>query len=188
MTRALVSGFTTAIATGSVNIFPLIEFQFNSGTDYICGLAHDVAYGGNTYLAAGGCVAIDRIAETSTQTEGLKVVLEASNAANISLVLTEKIQGRLCTLRLAVIDSGGTLQVDENVWVGMMDLMALEDSPDSCIINISAEHMLTVWDRPRIIRYSNAQQAALFAGDLGFQYVEEMAEASLVWPGKEFFK
>ncbi len=188
MTRSLVSGFTTAIALPHVNAFPLIELQFASGTDYICGLDHDVVYGGNTYLAAGGCLSIEQIRETATQTEGLRIGLVGSTAANVSLVLSEKAQGRLCILRLAVIDAAGALQVDDNVWTGLMDAMSLEDTPDGCNVSITAEHMLAVWDRPRIVRYSDAQQQALFSGDLGFQYVEEMAEASLVWPGREFFK
>lgn len=187
MTRSLSGGFTTAIALGSLGAFPLIELQFASGTDYICGLDHDVSYGGNTYLAAGGCVSIERIAETASQTEGLQIGLVGSPAANVALVLSEQVQGRLCVVRLAVIDGAGALQVDENVWTGLMDTMALQDSPTACWASITAEHMLAVWDRPRVVRYTDAQQQALYSGDLGFQYVEEMAEASLVWPGKEFF-
>ena len=188
MGRSLSGGFTTAIAAGHVNIFPLIECQFASGTDYICGLDHDVVYNSNTYLAAGGCISIDRIAETATQTEGLKIGLAGAPSANVAIALAEKVQGRLCTVRLAVIDGAGALQVDDNVWTGMMDVLALEDSADQCSVAITAEHMLTVWDRPRPVRYTDAQQQALFSGDLGLQYVEEMAEAQIVWPGKEFFQ
>lgn len=187
MSRALSGGFTTAIAAGHVNLFPLIELQFASGTDYICGLDHDVAYGGNTYLAAGGCIGIDSISETSLQTEGLKITLAGAPSANVALVLGEKVQGRPCTVRLAVVDGAGALQVDDNVWSGLMDTMMLEDSPDQCLAVITAEHMLAVWDRPRVVRYTDAQQQALYPGDLGLQYIEEMAEASIVWPGKEFF-
>jgi hypothetical protein len=187
VTRSLTTGFTAAIAAGHVNIFPLVELQFASGTDYLSGLDHDVAYGGNTYLAAGGCIGIDRIAETATQTEGLRISISGSPAANVALVLAEKVQGRLAVVRLAVIDAAGALQVDDNVWTGLMDTLALQDSPDACTAVITAEHMLAVWDRPRVLRFTDAQQQASYPGDLGFQYVEEMAEASVVWPGKEFF-
>ena len=187
MTRALSGGFTTAIAAGHVNIVPLIELQFASGTDYICGLDHDVVYNSNTYLAAGACISIDRIAETATQTEGLKISLAGARSTDVALVLGEKVQGRVCIVRLAVVDGAGALQVDDNVWTGLMDVMALQDDPDQCLAVISAEHMLAVWDRPRVVRYTDAQQQALYAGDLGLQYVEEMAEANIVWPGKEFF-
>jgi hypothetical protein len=181
------SGFATAIADGHVNIFPLMELQFASGTDYICGLDHDVVYGGNTYLAAGRCIGIEPIKETGLQTEGLRIMLDGATSANVALVLGEKVQGRKAIIRMAVIDGTGTLRVDENVWTGLMDVMAIEDSPDACRAIITAEHMLAIWDRPKIKRYSDAEQQLLFPGDLGLQYIEEMAEANIVWPGKEFF-
>lgn len=187
MTRSLSGGFTTALAQPHVTAFPLIELQFLSGTDYLCGLAHDVVHGGNTYLAAGGCIGIEPIVETATQTEGLRITLEGSSAANVALVLSEKVQGRLCTVRLAVLDAAGVLQVDENVWTGLMDTLTLHDDPGQCVASLTVEHMLATWDRPRVVRYTDAQQQALFPGDLGFQYIEEVAEASIVWPGKEFF-
>jgi hypothetical protein len=176
------------MAAAHVNAFPLLELQFASGTDYICGLDHDVVYGGNTYLAAGGCLGLERITETATQTEGLKITLVGSTAANVALALGEKVQGRLAIVRLAMIDSGGALVVDENVWTGLMDVFTLQDDPDNCVAVITAEHMLAVWDRARTIRYTDAQQQILFPGDLGLQYVEEMADANIVWPSLEFFK
>ena len=188
MTRALTGGFTTAMALGSVNAFPLLEFQFASGTDYICGLAHDVVYNANTYLGAGGALSIEAMRETATQTEGLKVTLVGSTAANVALALSEKVQGRLMTLRLALIDGAGALQVDDNVWTGLMDTLQLDDSADRSVGVITAEHMRVIWERPRPKRYTDAQQQIDFPGDLGLQYVEEMAEAQIVWPGKEFFQ
>lgn len=188
MTRLSLPGaFTTALSAGHVTVFPMIELRFASGTDYICGLDHDVSYGGNTYLAAGRCIGIEKITETAQQTEGLKIILDGSLSANVALVLAEKVQGRLVILRLAAVDGAGALQVDDNVWSGMMDVLALSDDPESCQAVITAEHMLAVWDRPRPLRYSDAQQQALFSGDLGLQYVEEVAEAQMVWPGKEFY-
>jgi hypothetical protein len=188
MTRSLSGGFSTAMAAAHANAFPLLELQFASGTDYICGLAHDVVYNANTYLAAGGCLGLEQIVETATQTEGLKISLAGAPSANVALALSEKVQGRLVILRLAMIDSGGALVVDDNVWTGLMDVFTLQDDANQCVAVITAEHMLAVWDRPRTVRYTDAQQQILFPGDLGFQYVEEMAEASIVWPGKEFFQ
>ena len=188
MGRSLLSAFATALAQNHVDRFPLLELQFASGTDYICGLAHDVVYAGNTYIAAGGCLSIERIAETATQTEGIKIGLVGSSSANVALALGEKVQGRLCTVRLAVLDASRTVVADDNVWIGLMDQISLQDSADACNVLITAEHMLAVWDRPRTVRYTNAQQQILFPGDLGFEFVESMAEARIVWPGKEFFE
>jgi hypothetical protein len=187
MTRALAGGFTTAIALPHVNVFPLLEIQFASGTDYICGLDHDVTYGGNTYLAAGACLGIDQIVETATTAEGLRISLAGSRSADVSLALGEKIQGRTVKIRLAVLDAG-TVVADENVWTGLGDTMTLQDDAENCVVVLTAEHMMAVWDRPRPVRYTDAQQQKLFPGDLGLQYIEDMAESQIVWPGKEFFQ
>jgi len=190
VTRSLSSPFANALLLGDIRPFPLIDLNFDAGDggpDYICGLDSDVVYGGHTYRRAAGAIKIDSIEETSDSSQGARLYLAAPLAANISVALGITSQGRLMTIRLALIDGAGALQVDDNVWSGMMDAMSFSDQIDGGSITIPAEHMLSIWDRPRPSRYTDAYQQKLVAGDLGLQYIEEMAEASFVWPGKEFF-
>jgi hypothetical protein len=175
---------------GNIRPFPMIDMIFDAGDggpDYLSGLDANVTYGGHSYLGAAGLIRIDPIEETADTAAGIRIGLMGMSA-NISLALGVKTQGRLLILRLALIDGSGTLQVDDNVWSGLMDAAVISDNLDNAIVTINAEHMLSIWDRPRPVRYTNAQQLKILAGDLGLQYVEEMAEANFVWPGKEFFK
>lgn len=188
MTRSVTTGFAAALAQNRLNAFVLLELGFTSGTDYICSLAHDVSYSGNTYIAAYGVVQIEAIEETAGSAQGLQVQITGAPAANISLALTERVQGRPITARMAVIDAAGVMHVDTNVWSGLMDTMAIDDSAAGPIITITAEHMLAVWDRPRPVRYTDAQQQALYPGDRSCEYVAALAEAQIVWPGREFFQ
>ncbi len=187
MTRALDTPFATALASARLPAFSLIELGFTSGTDYICTLGHDVVYGGNTYIAGQGVLSIAPVTETSGSAQGLQIQIAGAPTANIALALTERVQGRPCTLRMAVIDGSGALQVDTNVWSGLMDTMAIDDSSESPVVTITAEHMLTVWDRARPVRYTDAQQQALYPGDRCCEFVADLAERQIVWPGKAFF-
>lgn len=184
---SLTSGFTTAMAAGTVRPFPLIDLQFSSGTDYLCGLDHPVVYGGNTYTPAYGVMQIQAIEETAASAEGLQITIMSAPTANIALALTERVQGRPMTLRMALIDDTGTLQVDPNVWSGEMDTLAIDERSGTPVVTLTAESMFAVWDRSRPVRYTNAQQQILYPGDRGLEYVETMAEAPIVWPGKAFF-
>jgi len=187
--RSLVSGFTTAMALGNIRPFALVDLMLDAGDggpDYFCGLDANVSHGGNTYLGGAGFMRLDPIEETEDTAAGARLQL-AGASANISLALGVKTQGRKMVVRLALIDGTGALQVDDNVWTGLMDAATISDRLSNAIVTINAEHMLSIWDRPRPVRFTNAEQLKIQAGDLGLQYVEEMAEVNLVWPGKEFF-
>lgn len=186
MTRALGTPFSTALQANRLAAFALLDLGFTSGTDYVCTLAHDVSYGGNTYIAGYGVLNIAAVTETAGSAQGLQIQIAGAPAANLALALTERVQGRPITMRMAVLDAAGALQVDDNVWAGLMDTMAIDDSGDQPVVTITAEHMLAVWDRARPVRYTDAQQQALYPGDRCCEFVVDLAERQIVWPGKAF--
>lgn len=186
--RNLTSGFIAAIQAGHVQPFPLLQLDFSSGTEYWCTLDHDVVYGGNTYTALAGALAVDVIEETASSAQGLRITIAAAKESNLALAMEELMQGRAITVRLAVVDSAGAVQVDDAVWKGRIDYPAIEDGERSSVIVINAEHQMAAWDRARPVRYTDAAQQALYPGDLGCQYVAAATEATIVWPTREFFK
>lgn len=187
MTRSLTTGFSTAIQQPHVNIFPLVDLMFASGANYLCGLDHAVTWNGNTYAAALGLLGIDEIQETADSAAGLRLTISGVKPAALALALTERVQGRSIVLRMAAVDAAGALQVDANCWSGLMDTMSIDDSGGNAVITITAEHVMSTWDRPRTTRYTDAAQQALYPGDLGLQYVAQLEEATIVWPDKTFF-
>lgn len=186
--RNLTSGFISAIEADHVKPFPLIQIDFSSGTEYWCTLAHDVVYGGNTYTALADALGIEEIEETASSSQGLKLMISAAEGSNLALALAEPMQGRAITVRLAVVDSAGALQVDATVWKGRLDYPQIQDGKDQCVVVLYAEHQMAAWDRPRPVRYTDAAQQALYPGDLGCEFVAATAEATIVWPSREFFK
>lgn len=188
MTRSLVAGVTSAIAAPHVTTFPLVALGLDSGTVYLCGAAHDVTYGGNTYLSAYGVGQMEAIEETDAGVMGLAFTLSHVPSSNLSLALGTEVQGRSCVVRQAFVDSSGALQVDANVWTGYLDQMVVTDDSPQGQIRVTAEHKLIRWDVPRPWRFSDEDQRIVLSTDGFFRYAASVSEATIVWPNKEFFK
>lgn len=186
--RNLTSGFAAAVAAGHVQPFPMIELGFSSGTQYLCGLDFAVTWSGNTYLPALGLLNIEPVQETGDSFQGLRIEISGVQSSQLASALSEPMQGRPVTLRLGAVDATNTLQVDSNVWSGLLDAPEIEDGPTAAKITLIAEHRMATWDRPRVRRYTDAQLQASFPGDLGLQYIAQMEQARIVWPTAEFFK
>lgn len=188
MSRENLDGDTlTALAAANVQLFMLLELDFDSGMVYLCDLPFDVEWSGNTYLAAQGIGTIEPVTETDSEARGLVFTLSAVNQAAIASALTEDVQGRAALLRLAIVD-GTTLRVDPNVWSGVLDVMTIDDDGKQPVIRVTAEHQMIAWQQPSGSLFSDAEQQERHPGDLFFQSAAKVAESTVVWPGKAFFQ
>ena len=188
MSRTSLSGdMLTALAAANVTNFVLLELDFDGGTVYLCDLPFDVSWNSNTYQAAQGIGTIEPITETDQEARGIVLTLSAVNQAAIAQALTEEVQGREALIRLAVVD-GTTLRVDPCVWRGVMDVMTIEDDGKEPVIRVTAEHQMIAWQQPSGALFSDAEQQERHPGDKFFEFAAQMAEATIVWPGKDFFK
>ena len=187
--RGITSGFAAALAASSVAPFYLVQINFTGGTQYLCGLAHAVSYGGNTYTPTLGVMQIEPIRETAGSYEGLQITIGGVNATQIGLALSEPFKGRAITVRMACIDAAGAMQVDAEAWSGVLDGPVHTIGADGTgTIAIKAEHVLALWDRPIIRRWTDAQQQAEFAGDTGLRYVADLANRRIFWLLAAYFK
>lgn len=188
MSRSISGAVSTAVNAAHVKVFPLVEMALDSGTVYVCGAAHDVVYNSNTYQALYGLGSIEPIEETDSMVAGLAFTLSGVPSSIIATTLATEVQGRACVVRMAFIDSSNALQVDTNVWTGYLDQMTLEDGAPTATVRVTAEHRLVRWDTPRPWRFSNEDQQIISAGDGFFKWSAAIAEATLVWPNREWFK
>lgn len=185
--RSLDSNFAAAMQAGHVEAFVMVEMDLTSGFLRVCGLPFSFTYGGNVYLGVGGLGSVQQILETDAEVRGLAFTLSGVPESVISLVHTEDVQGRPVKMMLAVLD-GTTVYVDQAVWQGELDVMTIDESGAQSVINVTAEHTLTAWEEPNVLLYSNEDQQRLYPGDKFFEYAAQMAQATIVWPGKEFFE
>lgn len=180
-------GYLTALAEAHVTWFALLQLDLDSGTQYLASTPFDVPYGGNTYVGAQGIGTIDPVTETADGAQGLAFTLSGVPVWAIASVLTEPLQGRAVTLRVAVVTGAGAI-VDPVVWQGALDVPVIEDDGATATVRITAEHALLGWQTPSGRLFSNEQQQLDYSGDKFFEFASDLADATIVWPGKEFFK
>jgi hypothetical protein len=74
-------------------------------------------------------------------------------------------------------------------WEGRLNQLTLEDAGDGTgTVSVSAEHELFDFERPYPLFYSNEDLQAAYAGDLGLNYVAQMAGRQIIWPAASFFR
>lgn len=186
MSRGAPAAFVAALQQPAVTLFPLIDIAFSSGPLYLAGVDHDVSYGGRTYIGAIGVMSVSTVTETASSFAGVAITISGVTSYDLSMALQEPMQGRAVRIRLAAVTASG-LSVDDAVWVGQVDYPEIIDQDQSSIV-LHCEHRMATWARARPVRYTDAMLQAAYPGDLGLQYVAEMASRKLIWPLKQFFK
>ena len=101
--------------------------------------------------------------------------------------MTERIFKRPVIVRLVTL-TGTALNVDQNVWTGQLDIPQIDVSQDTMTIRISAEHKMIAWQTPRPVNFSDAEQRLVSSTDTFFSRLAAMAQKTIVWPSKEFFR
>lgn len=186
MTRDIDAPTAAALDAPHATTLLLLELYLDGGTQYLVSAPHNVDWSGNTYLAAQGIGTVEPMAETATEARGLAFTLSAVGVANLAGAF-EHVQGRKVIVRLGVIDAG-VLRVDANVWTGYLDVMTIDDSAGDPVIRVTAEHQMLAWQQPPGQLFSHQEQQLVDPTDLFFEHAAAMAEATIVWPGKAFFK
>ena len=181
--RSIPSAMATALQQPFVSWFPLVHLALDSGDLYISGAPFDVEYDGHTWITLHGLGSIEAISETDTSQQGLAFTLSGVPSAAIALALTEHVQQRPVTVRLAAVDANGALQVDDSVWQGLLDVMSFEEG-DAPRLRVTAEHRLTAWDEPSGLMYSHEDQQQLHPGDRFFEHTASLVEATILWPSR----
>ncbi len=190
MSRNVDSAFATAARAPHVTMLVLVELYLDGGTQYLASTPHDVEWDGRTYVAAQGIGTIEPTTETDTEARGLTFTLSAVGLANLAGAF-EPVQGRKVIVRLGIVDDSTnppTLRVDPNVWSGALDVMTIDDTPGAPVIRVTAEHAMLAWQQPPGQLFSDADQRDVDPSDAFCAYVAEMAEVTLVWPDKSFFR
>lgn len=185
--RDLDPALATALQAAHVDGFVLVSMQLDSGTLYMAGLPFPFTWGGNTYLPVMGVGTVREILETDTEVADLNFTLSGVPESSIAIALAEDVQGRPVTVMQAVVD-GTTVYMDEEAWKGYLDVMVIDDSGPTAVINVSAVHTMAAYAEAKEVLYSNEDQQALHPGDKFFEFAAQMANATISWPNKEFFR
>lgn len=143
----------------------------------------NLVIGGTTYYGTKGLGEIGEVTESPSEVKPLRFTLSGVPSTSIALALTEPVQGKLVTLKLAVFDPTmyQVLDVDP-IWVGRLDVFTIDDGGATSTLSVTAEHAGIDLTRPGNLLYSDAAQQTLYPGDYAFQYLNDQVEQRIVWP------
>lgn len=144
--------------------------------------------GGETYVGLGNLGSIDGVSEnTDLDPQQLSVSIAGVSQASLAGALTEPYINRDARVMIGLMDDQGELLSDPfNYFVGKVDEMKVVHAKEGRITIILRDR-LADWNRPRIERYTNAAQQALYPGDKGFEFVSQVADKEIIWPASSYF-
>lgn len=183
MTRGLTTAARDASLAGHVRVVLLVQLDFDSGTTRVNSTERTISWGGEDFLGAGNLGKVSPIEEgIEQQAYGLSFQLTGIPAEFVSLALSEEAQGRAAKLWLGFFDADMVLIADPYlVFQGLIDTLDLSLGAEAAITLVAIDRR-SRWEQPLDRpRYTNADQQARFPGDLGCEFVSQMADKELLW-------
>lgn len=187
--KALSAPALAALASGSIGIVQLVALDFavpiylNTGT-------WDLTFGGNVYKGAYGLGSISAVQDKPGEISGISLELAAGSPAIIALALdgADEVQGTVCTIRTAIIDTNNYQILDAPVeWAGTLDTMSIGEDGTTAVVSVSAESKAVDLLRGTPRMYTDEEQTLINPTDRCFKYVVDQADKPLIWPSRSYY-
>lgn len=155
---------------------------------YYSTATQNLNWAGHTWLGVGKICQIDPIEETETMEPlAYRISIPLVNQADLAIALNGNVRGGKVLSYEARFDPSTKLLLGQPALIdeGTMDVPEGIDGPKECRVAIVVDSDLADFSRPRVLRYTNADQQRMYHGDTSFQYAAQMPERSLAWPSRE---
>lgn len=184
MARDLTAGvITESKKTSGAKPLLIVKLEFDDDNNVrFWNGRGDLVFDSETYTGVGDLGRISEIEEGIEQRAfGISLEISGVPTENVSLALSEELQNRRAQVWLGFFDDNYALIADPVLmFKGRMDTMDIKLGKTATIA-ITAESRLIDWSRPRIRRYTDADQRERFPGDKGFQFVSDTTDKEIVW-------
>lgn len=183
MSRTVTAAAQAAMSAQQVSPVAFLKFTLASGDVCLCSADRNITWDGSVYTGAGDLGSISDVSASDTlQAAQVRFSLSGIAANLLSAARSEQYQGRRISLWIGFLDVDTWALIADPVliWKGIIDQMQITFG-ETATITLIADNLIALWERPRIRRYSNADQQAAYPGDLGFEFIEQAAEKEIVW-------
>lgn len=182
MSRDITAPAIAAIDASNLALVVFVEMDFSSGFLRANNSGQNFDWNGYTWIGVGSLGSIDSVQEVSDlSAQGLSFSMSGVPTEYISNALGADYQGRSCRLWFAALDSNHAVIADPiGPFNYRMDTMDIELG-QTATIKVQAESRLIDWERADVSRYTNEEQQRLYPGDLGLEFVPQMAEKQIKW-------
>lgn len=171
-----------AALADNVRPFSLVEIEFPDGMARACSLPFDCEIDGKVFSGIPVLGSIGEITEgPENRSYGVALTLAGIPLSFVDYILAQDVKGREVTLWIGFLNDENEIIGDVyKVFVGLADTLDLKVGQESAV-QIAAESILILWERPKTRRYTPADQRARFPGDAGLDYVGSMVSKELPW-------
>jgi len=185
MSRSLPTTVSSGIANTELSVFWAVDLLFDSPNQlYFWSGVGDLSLDGETYTGSGDLLQISDIRESSDiAAYGATLTLSGIPTNTVALAESEPYQGRKCLVKFGVLAHGAHATDAFTVFSGEMDQMTINVGPETSTIALEVESRLIDLRRPRIRRYTHADQQSRFSADMAFEFVTRLQTESLEWSG-----
>lgn len=181
MSRTVPAAILTALSQPEVQPFYAVEMLFDTSPLRIWTGVGERVIGGDTYTGAGQLLTVDGLEEAGDLT-ALSAVLTLSGVPSsiVALALDEPYQRRRCRVLFGVRDVADAVEV----FSGLMNTMAIEDSGETSKISLMVDSKLVELERAKIRRYTHESQQSRHSGDTFFSFVADLQDRDVAWGRK----
>ena len=190
MARTLTTAFNKAITSQVIRPLLACELEFSTGTLRFWNGYGDLTMtaGGssNTFTGLGDLMNVSAISESDqVEAVGAQLSLTGIKSSLISAALSANYTNRNASIFLGLFDTNKAVIADVyTLFKGKMDIMKIDEGPETATIALNLENRLIVLDRAKERRYTHEDQQLSFAGDLGFEFVPDLQDKEIIWGKK----
>lgn len=183
MSRDLGAIVEADLTADHIKPFFALDLHFDLGSLYFWTGLGPITLNSNDYVGTGNFMTITEVEETmETAVRGLGVGLTGLPPEVISLALSEPFQGRPAHLHFGLIDtSTGVASNLVEIFAGSMDTMDIEEGPETSTVKLNIENKLIDLERPRVARFTSANQRSRFPGDRGLDALPWLQDREIRW-------
>jgi hypothetical protein len=154
-----------------------VELDFSSGPVRATNAGYPVDWNAQTWLGLAELGTVEAIDESlSIEAKALKFTVQGVDNSKVAIALGEKYQGRAARMWVGFVEAGVGIVADPALaFAGRIDQMIVQRGDKEAAVSVTAESRFAAWNRAKLRRYSDADQQAAHPGDLGLQYIAELA-------------
>lgn len=185
--RAISSGFEDALSESVVRPRFFFSGEFSSGAQYYWTGNGSLSWNSHTWSGDGSLINFPGISETNNLNENsIEIILTGENSALVSLMLNELKHNQSGSLYFGLIDASGAIIADPFlIFSGQLDQIILDDSGKESTLRLTYGSELNSLTNSLGFRYNQETQHLFDSSDLGFEYMEQLADGYSGYWGKK---
>lgn len=184
MSRQMTAAMLAAMQADVCEPILLFKLATTGGDVRVWSGIGDITFNSEVYQGVGTLGRISEILETEgLEAAGVALELSGVPTSMISTALGQMRQDKVGTIWLGFLDSSKQLVADPiEIFSGLTDAAEIDpEGPDTSKILANLESRMIRLKRAKVSRFTDESQKVNFPNDRGFEYVNGLQDAQIVW-------